>query len=364
MTENALIIEQRLQSSGRLPYRISLLREGETVFVVHSASRWPATNSVFCLREGGSYDKPQLGTAVIAAESVELERLPVHSVHQMADLIIIILEQPNRKRCQFRFTGKLLGSTRREKVFWETQKTLAEKKPRTKLTVYRNEDAEPPLIIIDSSEKTPWTFPGCRTINRKLKVGDYALEHSGEIVAIVERKTRRNLFTDLSRMSILHQQLMELAASATYCALVIETEYGDLLRKKQDFYNQSFLQKALGEIDAMHPTLKVVPVGGRRDAELWALQFFNAIQVKLEDVRCGHNPLEANRRQRSHVDERTKAFAKDALDKLPANFDKMLLLCSFPDIPWPVMKKVVTFLTDEGHIKKIRAAGTTAWEKL
>lgn len=54
-----------------------------------------------------------------------------------------------------------------------------------------------PTIIIDTREQTPFLFPGQRTLKRKLKYGDYALQGLISFL-VIERKSLPDLFGTIS----------------------------------------------------------------------------------------------------------------------------------------------------------------------
>ena len=97
------------------------------------------------------------------------------------------------------------------------------------------------------------------------------------IVALVERKTLDNLLADFGTMPVLHQRLAELAVHDNH-ALVIEAPYADFLNsKKVHHYTPSFCAKAISELYALHPTLRIVFCANRKVANEWTRHFFAAI---------------------------------------------------------------------------------------
>lgn len=97
------------------------------------------------------------------------------------------------------------------------------------------------------------------------------------ILAVVECKTLDNLPADFGMMPVLHQRLAELAAYNNH-ALVIEADYSDFLNpNKVHHYTASFCARAIAELYALHPTLRIVFCANRKIANEWTRHFFGAV---------------------------------------------------------------------------------------
>jgi hypothetical protein len=97
------------------------------------------------------------------------------------------------------------------------------------------------------------------------------------VVAVVERKTFENLLADFGVMPALHQRLLELAGYEHH-ALVIEAPYEDFLTdKKVHDYTPAFCARAIAELYALHPRLRVVFCANRKTANEWTRNYFAAI---------------------------------------------------------------------------------------
>ena len=135
------------------------------------------------------------------------------------------------------------------------------------------------VVRIHSNEKYLWRFPGTVTQRGAIAAGDYALmDIDGDrMLAVVECKTLDNLLADFGMIPVLHERLAELAAQHNH-ALVIEASYADFLNpKKVHHYAQSFCAKAIAELYALHPTLRIVFCANRQAANEWTRHFFTAI---------------------------------------------------------------------------------------
>ena len=120
-------------------------------------------------------------------------------------------------------------------------------------------------------------FPGTVTERAPLPTGDYALIDGDNIIALVERKTLDNLLADFGMMPVLHQKLAELASYQNN-AMVIEAPYVDFLNStKVHPYTAGFGAKAIGELHALHPNLRIIYCANRKVANEWTRHYFAAI---------------------------------------------------------------------------------------
>ncbi|MFW6102140.1 MAG: ERCC4 domain-containing protein [Chloroflexota bacterium] len=255
----------------RFPYRLQIIRGDKPWMVLRTQDRWPTVGRhIFCLRE----DEPPALDEMLE----ELERVDIVAFHERGRRISVVLDRKLRKRCDFLFLKKFYkdrpGETY-EQIFWLTQRSIEQHRPAFKL-VSRQRSAEM-VIRIHSNEKYPWRFPGGVTERGSLPTGDYALMDGDRILALVERKTLDNLLADFGMMPVLHQRLAELAVHDNH-ALVIEAPYVDFLnRKKVHHYTPSFCAKAIAELYALHPNLRIAFCANRRVANEWTQQFFTAV---------------------------------------------------------------------------------------
>lgn len=186
----------------RFPFRVAVEREGRTVLAVRAAAAWPGPGQqVFCLREDGS-DPDEPMTLV--------ERVPVVRCTRLGRKLAVVLDRPTRRRCEFLFVAKPYRDRpgTYEQVFFRTEAGIRSHRSRSRLEV-RGGDGELQLVI-DSSERDAWRFPGAAVTTRKLPAGDYALLDGERIAAVVERKSFDNLLGDLGAIQALHHALAHL----------------------------------------------------------------------------------------------------------------------------------------------------------
>jgi hypothetical protein len=275
-------------SSPRFPYRLRVVRGDETLLALRAQDKWPAAGkNYFCLRDAGPRDDDGPDAPV------ELERVPVVSFDRYGRRLAVALDRGRFKRCDFLFLEKELKGRpgeRYEQIFWRTETALRQRRPTKKLTL--DGLAKGLNVVIDSRERYGWTFPGCTVERRALAVGDYALLDDGELVAVVERKTEDNLLAEFGRMPVFHQILGQLEKVPGH-ALVIEADYARILDPKRwPQYSPAFRAKAVAEIFAFHPALRVVFASSRKLANEWTRAYFAAWK---ENAETGVMPLFENR---------------------------------------------------------------------
>ena len=263
-------ILERTQND-RFPYRLQILRGGRPWLTLRTQDKWPtAGRHIFCLRE----DEPPALDEVLE----ELERVDIIAFNERGRRISIVLDRKHYKRCDFLFLKKSYKDRPEEnyeQIFWLTQRSIEQHRPSFKL-VSRQTNTEM-IVRIHSNEKYPWRFPGAITERGAISTGDYAIMDGDKILAVVERKTLDNLLADFGVMPVLHQRLAELAAYDNH-ALVIEAPYSDFLNpRKVHHYNAGFCAKAIAELYALHPRLRIVFCANRKIANEWTRHFFTAV---------------------------------------------------------------------------------------
>jgi hypothetical protein len=274
MTVGLWILERC--ASDRFPYRLRILRGEEPWLTLRVQDRWPAANqNIFCLTER---EPPEAGEVL-----EEVERLPVVALQRRGRRLSVVLDRSRYKRCDFLFLSRKYKSRpteEYEQIFWVTQQSMRQRRPRARLVSVGTSRAL--SVRIASEERYPWRFPGSLTTRGRLSIGDYALMDNGRVVAVVERKTFENLLADFGVMPVLHQRLLELAAHEHH-ALVIEARYEDFLTsKKVHHYSPSFCARAIAELYALHPRLRVVFCANRKTANEWTRNYFAAVSGLLK----------------------------------------------------------------------------------
>ncbi len=263
-------------ANERFPYRLQVIRGQEPWLVLRVQDRWPAANrNIFCLRET---EAPPAGEVV-----KEVERVEIVAFHQRGPRLSVILDRKRYKRCDFLFLAKSYKSRpgeSYEQIFWVTQQSMRQHRPLARPVLSRS--AQGLCIRVDSQERYPWRFPQAMVEKGPLPVGDYALMDGDQVVAVVERKTFDNLLADFGTMQVLHQQVAELA-NHRYHALVVEAPYADFLNpRKVHHYNTAFCARAIAELYALHPGLRLVFCANRKVANEWTRHYFAALWAQSQ----------------------------------------------------------------------------------
>jgi len=269
MAKGTWILERT--QNDRFPYRLQIIKGDRPWLVLRTQDHWPAAGKhIFCLRE----DEPPAPDEVLK----ELERVDIVAFHERGRRISVVLDRKLCKRRDFLFLKKSYKGRpgeSYEQIFWLTQRSIEQHRPAFKLV--SREDSIGLVVRIHSNERYPWRFPGAVTERGSLPSGDYALMDGDEILALVERKTLDNLLADFGMMPVLHQKLAELAAHDNH-AMVIEAPYADFLnRKKVHYYTPGFCARAIAELYALHPNLRIVFCANRKFANEWTRHFFTAV---------------------------------------------------------------------------------------
>lgn len=256
-------------ASERFPYRLQILKGEDRWLVLRVQDRWPAANrNIFCLRER---EPPEPGEIL-----EEVERVPVVALQRRGRRLSVVLDRSRYKRCDFLFLTRAYKgrpSEEYEQIFWQTQQSMRQRRPRVRLPSSRAGFT----ILIASEERYPWRFPGSTVVRGRLPVGDYALMDGEEVIAVVERKTFENLLSDLGAVPLLHQRLLELRAQRHH-ALVVEAPYEHFLdTRRVHHYTPSYCAAAIAELYAAHPGLPIVFCSNRKTANAWTRSYFAAV---------------------------------------------------------------------------------------
>ena len=263
-----------------------------------------------------------------------------------------MLNRPTRKRCDFLFLKKRYKHKEGEyeQIFWQTQTGMKQRRPRARFTAYGPAALH---IIIDTRERYPWRFAGCKVERSLLRVGDYALLIEGEIAAVVERKTFANLLRDLTDLRILHQRLGELAAYPR-AVLVIEADCADFLNpEKNKPLSATYCARSLAELPLLHPQLPVVFAGTRKLANKWTRAFFTAVSSYSVDRSLPQvREVAASYGQPALVRGGTDLRVRRAIpDEFPPEFSFQMLRNNFPEVSNSRLHRVLHQMRNHGELE-------------
>jgi len=243
-----------------LPFLIRLpLPDGE--LVLKARDSWPRTEKVYCHRaQEGWPHEPEI-----------VEQVPVRSCQRRGVAIDLVLDRPRENRSQLVFT-RIQGG--REGIFWQSARTTRQARPGIRVPRRRAAELAQITIVVDSRERYPYKFAQqqASTERRALPAGDYGIEHDGNVIAVVERKS----LDDLVRRLIDGQLTYAIADLATIprAAVVVEDRYSSLF--KLEYAQPGFVTELLATLTVRYPTVPIHFSETRQLAEEWTYRFLGA----------------------------------------------------------------------------------------
>jgi hypothetical protein len=339
-------------TSSRFPYRISIERGNAVILAVRAKSSWPGPGQqIFCLRENGLDPEEYLET---------IDSASVSSMEQLGRKLTVVLDRSTKKRCEFLRVEKRSKETGEtyEQIFFRTESGIHAHRSRSRLELRGSE--APLTVVIDSAERYAWTFSGATVLRRRLAAGDYALMHEGKTLAVIERKSFDGFIADLGAIQAFHHQLGHLNRSEN-AVLVVEAQYADFLDPKrlEGRWPPSFLSKAIAEICAMHPSLRVVFAGNRKLANHFATEFFraclsSAATTQLSLVMESPALYEATRAE--------DAVRAAVLEK-SGGFSLSDIASGFADVKRGEIRRILSSLEAEGLVTREGRGRGTKWSR-
>jgi len=258
-TAPTFVIAHNPEEGSSLGFLIRLpLPEGP--LVLKAAETWPRTSKVYCHRAEGWPERPEV-----------VEAVPVRACRRRGVAIDLVLERARENRAQFVFTNLRGG---REAIFWQSPRTTAKARPGVRLPTRRAAGHARLDILVDTRERYPYRFASQQAdvARRALPAGDYGVEHEGEIVAVVERKSLADLASRLVDGSLAYA-LAELA-TVDRAALVVEDRYGALF--KLAYTTPGWVADLLAAVQVRYPSVPIVFCDTRPLAEEWTFRFLGA----------------------------------------------------------------------------------------
>jgi hypothetical protein len=341
----------------RFPFRIAIEQGGRTVLAVRARAPWPGPGeNIFCVRE----------RELDLTEHLErVESVPVSALTHIGRKLAIVLDRSQRKRCEFLTVERQRanGDGSYEQIFFRTDTAIRAHRSRTRVEL--RGPASALSIAIDSTERYAWKFPGATVVQRKLRVGDYALLDGERVAAVVERKTFDNFLGDIGSLQSMHHHWADLAA-AGHSAVVIEAAYGDFVdaTRLKDRWPASHVARVIAELAALHPRLPIVFAGNRKLAILWTQQFFAAVSLG-DSARSPQLVMEALARydampRGESADERVRRIAVEEMEEV---FSTHELQARCNDVKPAVVVRIVKQLEKEGKLVREGRGCGTRWSR-
>ena len=254
-----LLIARNPDADSSLPYLLRVpLGDG---LVFRTKGTWPRTNALYChpVAVVEWPDQPDI-----------VERVPLRACTRRGAAIDVIADRGREQRSQIVFTR----ARGRQMVFWQSPRTRKQARPDVRLPTARAAGIADLEIVVDSHERYPYAFTGqqARTVRRGLACGDYAITHSGQVIASVERKSLPDLVSSLIS-GRLRYALGELA-TLPRAALVVEDRYSQIFA--QDRVRPAQVADGLAELQVRWPTIPLVYCDTRKLAEEWTYRYLAA----------------------------------------------------------------------------------------
>jgi hypothetical protein len=265
----------------RFPFTLLVEHEPGSFLCYEVQEKWPGPGkSVFCLSRG-----------TITEDRLPPDCKPVDScaitvVRRYGRKLTVLLDRKNRKRSWFitvEKQSKRDPARTYEQTFWITQSSAAAHRGGAFLPARGKE--RDLAIVRDARERYGYRFPRQDVVRAVLPVGDYALRDTdGNILALVERKTRDQFLGDIATLEVLRARLLEMTGACRHKAFVIEATYADLVDPKRSrFYSGGFVADVIADLSASFPDVQFVFCTNRKFAAEWVERWFTRI-ARAEDL--------------------------------------------------------------------------------
>lgn len=254
----------------RFPFWLFIEKEKNKFIFLKAQDKWPGPGkNIFCKYEG------EVSSRNLPRKDL-VDSCQISFLKREGKRLNLVLARQRRKRCWFIFLKKEYKQKPGQfyhQVFWITQaSSIAEKRgvyiPTTAQRNYK--------ILIDKNERYAYRFGNIETERRNLEVGDYALWYDDRILAVAERKTKDNLFHEISSFDVLKIKLEELR-KFPHKAVLFESSYSSFVSPKNKFLRPAFVAKILGNLFAQFPDIQFVFFKGRKSANQWLYYYFEHI---------------------------------------------------------------------------------------
>lgn len=257
-----LLIARNPDTASSLPYLLRVpLGEG---LIFRARDVWPRTTAVYLhpvwLDEWP--DEPDI-----------VERVSVRSCVRRGAAIDLILDRGRENRSQIVYTT----ARGREMVFWQSPRTRKQARPKVALPTARAAALADLTILVDTYERYAYKFSEKQVtlVRRALRCGDYGVEHDGELVASVERKSLSDLVSSLlnGKLRFAIAELAELPSGA----VVVEDRYSKIFALT--YARPAAIADALAELQVRYRNVPILFCETRKLAEEWVYRYLAAAHV-------------------------------------------------------------------------------------
>jgi hypothetical protein len=253
------VVARNPEEDSSLPYLLRLPLPGGDL-VLKARDTWPRTAKVYCHPLDAW---PEAATI--------LEQVPVRECVRRGVAVDLVLDRPRENRSQLVFTTVRGG---REAIFWQSARTARTLRPGIRIPARRASGETDLTILVDTRERYPYRFAKqqATTERRPLPSGDYGVALDGEVVAVAERKTLKNLAADLVSGSFAFA--MAELATVDRAAVVVEDKWADVFRLPH--VQPGFVADLLATVQVRYPAVPIAFCETRPLAEEWTFRFLGA----------------------------------------------------------------------------------------
>jgi hypothetical protein len=265
------VIARNPEEDSSLPYLLRI-PYGANGVLLKARETWPRTAKVYCHRVDQWPDDAEI-----------VERVPVRSCTRRGAAIDLVLDRGRENRSQFVMSFAKGG---RQAVFWQTQRTAKQARPRVQLPTARAPGLDDNLeVVVDAHERYAWRFSHQRVTTRRasLPAGDYGVLVDDRLVAAVERKSMGDLVTSLTTGK-LRYQLADLS-SLPHAAVVVEDRYSRSFEHR--VVRGAVVADGIAECHVAFPSVPIVFCDNRKLAQEWAYRFLAAARAAMVDEPHG-----------------------------------------------------------------------------
>ena len=350
-------IDRVIRDEGKqstLPYLITVHSVTGGEIQLRCAGPWPAPGSnLYAMRSEVLKD----GERTELVEECRIVDIQKKSGPK-ATTVHVVLDRKRQKRCSFLFVKK----NGREQVFFRTESGIKAHRSSSYLQ-------PKPLrfvseIVIDSREKYPWKINAAHVIRRELPAGDYALCVQERIVAVIERKTLQNMLANLNSLEAYHTHLAELTTFPG-AEVVIEASLADFFNpEKVKPMSATRCTRALADIAAKHPSLRITYAGNRKNAQIWATEYFGAVAAKyhgVEEEKYEQGSLLNQNSDRSFTGGVISEIRHTVMFVLPERFQVAQVRDAHPEASKVAIADCLKALRGEGKLTTSGHGRGTVW---
>jgi len=269
------------QPDERFPYLLLIEHLPGRFLAYQVSEKWPGPGkSIFCVA------RPELTEDGLPSDFRVADSCGIQAIRHYGRKLTVILDRPNRKRSWFiTLERKYKDDPGRayKQTFWITQSSAAARRGGAYLS--RRGKTEDLAIVSDTRERYGYRFPRQSVEKDVLPVGDYALKDPlGNLVAVVERKTRDQFLHDIGTLEVMRARLLEMVTKYRYAALVVEADYASLVDpRKSRFYSAGLVADVIAELSSAFPGLQVAFCSNRKFAAEWVERYFTRIS-RLDEL--------------------------------------------------------------------------------